>query len=357
MTLKTLPRKNLSSLPAESLVSGRQRSLPKLDFNVTNRCNFRCVHCCFSSGEVLLEEFSIKKIREVLESFKRLGGQRIDVTGGEPLLREDVGEIIAIGKNLGLKIELVTNGSLLDDEKLGLFKKLGLDAVAISLDGSNYDTYKKIRRVDENVYSRVVANIKKCAEYGFYTKVNTVVFNSNLRDLGRITDFCVDSGVSEQGFYYFTPVGRGALAPREVVPPLRWLDVVRREVYPRKDKIKLSIEAPLLEKHLAENLKTACYLENPWHLQLLPDGNVYPCAIMAFYGLPCGNLYRQTLADIWNDKRLWDGSYYRRNVLPQFAKFGGCVRFNKRFQKIVKGGEFSFLCLMCKLKAENFCDS
>lgn len=52
-----------------------QKPLPKLDFNVTNRCNFRCIHCCFNSGETLLDEFSIKKIKEVLRDFRELGGQ------------------------------------------------------------------------------------------------------------------------------------------------------------------------------------------------------------------------------------------------------------------------------------------
>lgn len=96
------------------------KPLPKLDLNITNRCNFRCIHCCFNSGETTLPEFSFEKIKEILKEFKTLGGERIDITGGEPLLRSDLPEIIKLGKDLNLKIELVTNGSLLTDEKLKL---------------------------------------------------------------------------------------------------------------------------------------------------------------------------------------------------------------------------------------------
>ncbi|OGZ32441.1 MAG: hypothetical protein A2V69_02375 [Candidatus Portnoybacteria bacterium RBG_13_40_8] len=330
-----------------------QEPLPKLDFNVTNRCNFRCIHCCFRSGETLLDEFSIEKIKEVLRNFKELGGQRIDVTGGEPLMRKDIAEIIKIGKKIGLKIELVTNASLLTDRKLKLFKKLGLDAVAISLDGSSYKIYRKIRPVSRETYSKIVSNIKKCVKLGFYTKVNTVVFNSNLDDLVNINELCIKWEVNEHGFYYFTPVGRGTANLSEVVDPSKWLKIIRSDLYKRKDKIKLSIETPVLESNLTKNLNIFCYLKNPWHLQILPDGNVYPCAIMAFYNKPCGNLYSQTLKEIWYDKKLWDSTYYRKNILPLLKKFGSCVYFNKTFKQLIRNRKFKFICPMCKYKTED----
>lgn len=338
-------------------MNNKNKSLPKLDLNVTNRCNFRCIHCCFKSGETLHNEFSLEKISDVLNTFKKLGGQRIDVTGGEPMMRNDIEQIIAIGKGLDLKIELVTNASLLDEARLKTIRNLGLDAVAISLDGSKYQIYNKIRPVAEKIYDKILDNIQTCVELGFYTKINTVVFNSNLEDLVKINKRCVDWGVNEQGFYYFTPVGRGATSPDEVVDPVKWLGIVRREILPQKDKIKLSIETPLLESALVKDANISCYLDNPWHLQILPDGNVYPCAIMAFYNKPCGNLYPQTLAEIWNDEKLWDGSYYKQNVLPLFEKYGGCVQFGGQFKRLIDSGKFKFACLMCKLKAENFDNS
>ncbi len=330
------------------------RALPKLDFNITNRCNFRCIHCCFQSGEIMPEEFSVEKITTVLQEFKNLGGQRIDITGGEPLTRPDLEEIISVAKKLELKIELVTNGSLLTATKLKKFKTLGVDGVAISMDGSCHEIYRKIRPITKTTYDRIIENIKTCVKLGFYTKINTVVFKSNFKDLISINDRCLEWGVQEQGFYYFTPVGRGASSPGEVVDPMLWLQLVRTQLAPRQNRIKLSIETPLLENILGGKTNTACYLENPWHLQILPDGNVYPCAIMAFYHRPCGNLNLQTLTEIWTDPKLWNGHYYKQNVLPLFKKFGGCVCFNDNFKKQIDSGKFKFACLMCKLKTENF---
>ena len=79
-------------------------NLPKLDLNITNRCNFRCVHCAFDSGCTNIQEFSLEKIREILEDTKKLGGEKIDITGGEPLARDDLIEIIKLGKELGYKV-------------------------------------------------------------------------------------------------------------------------------------------------------------------------------------------------------------------------------------------------------------
>ena len=84
------------------------RKLPKLDLNITNRCNFQCTHCAFDSGILDLPELTLSELEKILRETKEIGGQRFDITGGEPLVREDVEEIIAIGKGLGYKIELVT---------------------------------------------------------------------------------------------------------------------------------------------------------------------------------------------------------------------------------------------------------
>src|SRR3989344_4241365 len=162
------------------------RKLPKLDLNITNRCNFRCTHCAFDSGVLDLPELTLSKLEKILRETKEIGGQRFDITGGEPLVRNDVDEIIKIGKELGYKIELVTNGSLLTKEKLRRFKELGLDGVAISLDGSNAEVYNRIRRMDKETFERVLENIKEAKRKGFYTKINTTVFSCNLEDIPNI---------------------------------------------------------------------------------------------------------------------------------------------------------------------------
>ncbi len=324
-----------------------KKNLPKLDFNITNRCNFRCFHCCFTSGELEMSEFSIKKIEKILKQFKELGGWRIDITGGEPLMRKDIKEIITLSKELNLKTELVTNASLLNKKILKEFKKLNLDGIAISLDGSIYNVYSKIRPISKIMFKKVLENIKNCVEFGFYTKINTVIFKSNFDDLVNISKLAIKLGVNEHGFYYFSPIGRGEKFFLEIVNPLSWLKIVRTKLIKLKDKIKFSLEVPIIEKELADKLNIGCFMENPWHLQILPDGNVYPCAIMASYNRPLGNLYQASIKDIWQEKKFWNGTYYKKEVLSLFKKFGGCVNYPS-FSHLIKSNQYKFVCLCRK---------
>ena len=322
-----------------------ERKVIKLDFNITNRCNFRCRHCCFRSGEVNLIELAFEKIKSVLTEFKDLGGRRIDITGGEATMRPDCFEIVRLCKILGFKTELVTNASLLNEETLKQYKDIGLDGIAVSLDGSNYEVYGQIRPIPEKLYRKIITNIELAAKYNFYTKVNTVVFNSNLPDLIHITRLAIALGAKEQGFYYFSPIGRGDCFTSNIPDPLKWIKLIREFLIEFYNKIEISMETPIIESEFTRKIDTHCYMERPWHLQILPDGNVYPCAIMCAHQKPLANLHQQTLRQIWeNEKQLAD--YYQSQTQPLFDQWGGCVNYPKLKDKI-SGGQYSFVCL-CK---------
>lgn len=331
------------------------KSLPKLDLNITNRCNFRCVHCAFDSGIKKMKEFSAKELERILKETKELGGERIDITGGEPLVRKDLDKIIKIGKKLGYRIELVTNGSLVTKERLKKFKSLGLDAIAVSLDGSNHKTYNKIRKADEKTFNHVIDVVENSVELGFYTKVNTVAFKSNKIDLPNITQLCIDLRVNEHGIYYFTPVGRGKYGGQFSIEPLEWLRFIRKSLMKFDSKIKISIEFPFIEKDFKIGNCDCILKEDPYHLQILPDGNVYPCAILASYGKPIRNLNKSSVDEVWNDRKLWS-TYYRKVLSGIFQKNGSCVNFSESFDlKNDFYRKFKFVCPLRKFRISSVC--
>lgn len=330
-----------------------KRDLVKLDFNITNKCNYRCIHCCFRSGECLLKDRPYEKEEQILREFVAIGGKRIDITGGEPLMRPETPKIIQLCKSLGIKTELVTNASLLTEKKLQDFKAMGLDGIAVSVDGSTAEIYNRIRRRNKKTYNLVLKNIKRSAELGFYTKVNTVVFASNLSDLPEISKLAIDLGAKEHGFYFFSPIGRGYSSSTQVANPPRWLKVIREKIWKLKDEIKFSIETPIIEEKLARErkLKIDCFMKEPWHLQILPQGNVYPCAIMAAYNIPVGNVFEKTLTEIWNGRELQSKAYYLKNIAPLMARYAGCVDY-PTFSHFVRSGKYKFVCLCTKLDIE-----
>jgi radical SAM protein with 4Fe4S-binding SPASM domain len=284
-------------------------------------------------------------IQSTLTEFKELGGRRIDITGGEATLRQDCTQIIALCKYLGFKTELVTNGSLLNEEKLKRYKDIGLDGIAISLDGSKYKFYSQIRPVPEKIYKKILKNIELAAKYGFYTKVNTVVFNSNLHDLTAITRLAVALGAREQGFYYFSPIGRGDCFTANIADPLKWMQVIRQLLIEFYNKIEISMETPIIESEFTRKIDTHCYMERPWHLQILPDGNVFPCAIMCAHQKPLANLHEQSLRQIWENEAQLQ-KYFEQQTQPLFKAWGGCVNY-PQLQGKISSNKYSFVCL-CK---------
>ncbi|MDP2926247.1 MAG: radical SAM protein [Nanoarchaeota archaeon] len=331
-----------------------KRKLPKLDLNVTNRCNFKCAHCAFDSGIIKMPELTLGELKKILSDTKKLRGERFDITGGEPLVRNDIEQIIKIGKNLGYKIELVTNGYLLGKKKLKRFKSLGLDAIAISLDGSNPEIYNKIRNRNDKTFHKVINNIKLSKKYGFKTKVNTVVFSSNLEDIPNIIKLCLSIGVDEYGIYYFTPIGRGNRSNELAVEPIKWLNFIRTKLKPYENSpVKISLELPIIEReYWNKNLGCIANCEKS-HLQILPNGNTYPCAILASYQKPVANLHDCSIGDIWKNQELW--KKYWKNLNQLFKRLGGyCVDFQHAFNmKNYDLKKYRFVCPLRKFNLKN----
>ncbi len=110
-----------------------------VSFVVTHRCNFRCKYC--DSWNQSEEEMTTQEIKQMLNELKQAGLLRLGITGGEPLLRRNIGEIIGYAKALGIQTTLVTNGSLV---KQNISALKGLDILIVSLEGPK-ETHDKIR--------------------------------------------------------------------------------------------------------------------------------------------------------------------------------------------------------------------
>ena len=335
--------------------TGPKHNVVKLDLNVTNRCNLNCKHCCFKSCiDTKMPEFSFEEISYLLGEFIALGGKRIDITGGEPMMRGDIAQIIGLCTRLGIKTELVSNATMLSVSLLKHFKSLGLNQLAVSIDGSTHAMHSFIRGVKPIVYEGVKYIIKSAASLGYYTKVNTVVFGHNLKDIADITRLAIDLGAREHGLYFFSPVGRGQAHHNLFADPVAWLRVIRERLTAFSGKIDLSIEVPMLETPLAERLNAKCYLKDPWHLQFLPDGKVYPCAIMAALGKNLAHFPSKSLKAIWGNPELWNDGFYERNVAPRIKEFGSCVNY-PQFSHLIKSDRYHFACLCNKFTLEEIC--
>ena len=138
-----------------------KRVLRGVEFAVTYRCNLACRHCLKSTvQDDSRQEMTVEEIVEAARRIERLGGIFINYTGGEPILRDDIYEIVDRTTRLrGIIATLASNGYDLDDDKIARLARAGLSMVALSLDGASARTHDSFRGC-EGLFDRVLAAIE-----------------------------------------------------------------------------------------------------------------------------------------------------------------------------------------------------
>lgn len=137
-----------------------QQNEKMLFLEITNACNLNCLHCYNSSGKKKNRELSISKIELIIKNFKKIGGNVVCISGGEPFMRNDIIDIVNIILDNGIKdIRLATNGLLINKNNIDILKNFQI--VSISLDGF-YAEHNKIR--NNNCFDKSVEKIKAIME-------------------------------------------------------------------------------------------------------------------------------------------------------------------------------------------------
>jgi len=140
------------------------RSITNLRISITERCNLKCIYCHKEGYESKkIDELSPNEIKTICNAFKELGIRKLKITGGEPLIRDDLIDIISILPKFD-EISLTTNGTLLSKFAFDL-KRAGLNRVNVSLDTLNADKYKlitgyqKLKSVIDGIYAAYDAGL------------------------------------------------------------------------------------------------------------------------------------------------------------------------------------------------------
>lgn len=170
-----------------------QERRPHLRLAVTPDCNFKCNYCRPGGegyGENLKNILPVNDLISIVSLCGDVGFKDIKITGGEPLLRKDINEIISEIKKLNKfeTLDMVTNGSLLVGKASGL-KKAGLGNLTVSLNAADEDKFYEISK--SNSFPKVVQGIQEAVNSGIKTKINSVMSYSNrdqLQGLVKITE-------------------------------------------------------------------------------------------------------------------------------------------------------------------------
>lgn len=181
---------------------------PIVVWNITRACNLKCVHCYNDSGTCKADdELSTEEAQVVLDDLAQFGVPSVLFSGGEPLMRPDLFELIRYAVERGLRAVISTNGTLITHDMATKIKQHGVSYVGISLDGIG-DINDKFRGVS-GAFDRAVAGIKNCQDAGVRIGLRLTLTQKNVQDLERLFDFFESERIVRACFYHFVPSGRG----------------------------------------------------------------------------------------------------------------------------------------------------
>jgi len=163
-------------------------------WETTLRCNLRCSHCGSSAGLPRPNELNTKECFRLCEELAELGCEDVSLMGGEPFLREDWFSIAQCIKNLGMNLNIVSNGTILD-RYIDKISQLKPKVVGISLDGMK-ESHEKIR--GKGTFEKVIQAIELLREKGIQTTVITTVSKINFKDLPEMKNLFYKKGINWQ---------------------------------------------------------------------------------------------------------------------------------------------------------------
>ena len=171
------------------------RPILSLRITLTNRCNVNCIYCHHDGMRSSKNEMTPDEIYKICQIAKRIGVRKIRLSGGEPLIRKDIVEIVSKINSIGFNdISITTNGILLEKYAKDL-KEAGLDRVNVSLDTLNPETYEFITKKD--YLEAAKKGILKSVEVGLYpVKINMVIMKDiNEHEIKDMFNFCKDNNM------------------------------------------------------------------------------------------------------------------------------------------------------------------
>lgn len=285
-------------------------------WEVTRRCNLSCLHCRASAAfGPYPNELSTEEGLTLLEQIRQVGRPVIILTGGEPLLRQDIFELAAFGTSLGLRMVMAVNGSLLTPEIARRLLTAGIQRISISLDGATAEGHDHFRQV-RGAYESALRGIQAAKEAGLQFQINTTVTRWNLEELPRIQDEVLALGAAAHHIFMLVPTGRGraltdqSIAAEDYERTLTWLvDRQEETSFPIKATCAPHYYRILREKarrrgkevtfatHGLDAVTRGC-LGGTGFCFVSHVGQVQPCGYLE---VDAGNIRQRLFSEIWAD--------------------------------------------------------
>ncbi|MDY6856825.1 MAG: heme b synthase [Thermodesulfobacteriota bacterium] len=319
--------------------------LRMIAWEVTRRCNLSCIHCRASADKGPYPgEFSTKRCLSLLDDIAKFSNPMIILTGGEPMMREDIFEIARYGTDKGLRMVMAPNGTLIDEKNAQSMVDSGIKRISISIDGANRESHDRFRQV-EGAFEGALRGIEYAKSVGLDFQINTTVTGKNLRELPEILNLAIQIGAVAHHIFLIVPTGRAKkmkednIKTEDYESTLNWFYEKGKQVpihlkatcaphYFRilRQRARQEEKKVTFTTHGMDALSRGC-LGGVSFCFISHVGQVQPCGYLE---LKCGDLNESSIEDIWKKSKIFqslrdfDGYHGKCGVCEYKIVCGGC---------------------------------
>jgi len=316
-------------------------------FEVTRRCRYSCLHCRANAGEAGEDKLSTSECKKIIKAIAkyvslplRKQGCILILTGGEPMERSDIYELIRYGRKMGLRMVMATCGYLIDEKTILKLKKAGVMALSFSLDGAGAETHDKFRGAKGAFDAAVnAAKIARKARVRF--QINTTISRINIDEVIGIAELAKTIGAYCFNPFILVPTGRG----REIEDAV--LDAVEYEVLLNellriklKSEIKVRVTCGPQFARVCKQAETKGLTEDVAGCMgsrgfgfISYRGDVQTCG---FLDVPAGNLIKSN----FDFGKIWEESEFLKEIRSVSDYKGNCGKC-----------EYAGICGGCRARA------
>ena len=293
---------------------------PIVVWNVSRRCNLRCVHCYSQSENQKYEgELNTAEAKQMIDNLADFGVPVLLFSGGEPFMRTDLFDLVQYTRNKGMRAVISTNGTLITDDSAKKFSDAGLSYVGVSLDGLKQvnDTFRGI----DGAFERALEGIRSCKKAGINVGLRLTINKFNVQEIPGIFDLLEHEEIPRICFYHLVYTGRAAdmrESDLDFNTARSTLDMIidrTADLHERGYKTEvLTVDNHADGIYLYLRMMREKSLKAPHVLELLEmnggnnsgiaiacvswDGSVYPDQFWRHYSV--GNVRERSFGEIWN---------------------------------------------------------
>jgi len=328
-------------LPSHLLQFSKDKK-PVVVWNVTRRCNLKCVHCYAQADDRdFPDELTTEEGKELIDDLAEFGSPVMLFSGGEPLVRKDLPVLAEYAVSKGMRAVISTNGTLITPKMAKKLKEIGLSYVGISIDGTE-ETNDEFRGV-KGSFKKAMEGVHNCMEAGIKVGLRFTVNKSNFKEIPAIFDLLEEEKIPRICFYHLVYAGRGTELVKEDLTheeSRETLDLIMRRTRQLHEKGMMA-EVLTVDNHCdGPYIYMKLLEENPERaadvFELLKmnggnstgigigcvswDGKVHPDQFWRHYTI--GNVRERKFSEIWTDlsDELLAGLKDRKPLLKEHAE-------------------------------------